>query len=262
MTPILITTLGTAHGSHTWERFNTSTLYNIDGAHYLIDCGEPVAALMRRGGHGFDRLRATFVTHMDSDHIAGIALLIKMFKHARTKGLEYSFYLPEGIDGILTYLETVYLFFEVLPYKVDFHEVTEGDLYADDRLRVIAHPTCHMLHYAERVKAGNHPNQMRSFAYVLHAQGKRIVHTGDMKPDFPRLGDLLKEPCDLLVSEMTHVRPENLLPFLADKPVGRLLLTHIHDPWHGTGEETLMEMAEQHLPFEVIVAHDGTTIAV
>lgn len=70
---MLITTLGTSHGSHTLPRNNTATLIETGDASYLVDCGEPVSGTMRRLGKDFGILRALFVTHMHADQVGGIA---------------------------------------------------------------------------------------------------------------------------------------------------------------------------------------------
>ena len=40
-----ITTQGTSHGNHTYNRFNSSTLVEVDDVSYLIDAGAPANGL-------------------------------------------------------------------------------------------------------------------------------------------------------------------------------------------------------------------------
>ena len=66
-----IITLGTSHGDPTCCRFNSSTLFKIGEASYLIDAGAPANALMIRHGFKLHDLKAIFITHMHEDHVGG-----------------------------------------------------------------------------------------------------------------------------------------------------------------------------------------------
>ena len=256
-----ITTLGTSHGSHTMTRNNTSTLLETDGFGYLVDCGEPASGSYLRAGKDFGDLRALFVTHLHADHVGGLAQLTNMFKHGRGKEQTVTYCLPaEGIEAIRTYLQTLYMDPEMRPITLELSGVEEGPCYEDERISVTAFPSGHLeglrAPYAER----GLPNRGQAFSYVMELEGKRIAFSGDQPRDFRYLDRVVAEPLDLLVMEMTHIRPEEVLPWLADKPVAKLLLIHIWDPWHGAGEDVLREMCFEHLPFPFTIARDGTQI--
>ena len=75
---MIIHTLGTSHGDSTKTRFNTSTAYEAaNGSLYLIDCGAPCEALLRRKGLRVQDVRAVFLTHLHIDHTAGLISLMK-----------------------------------------------------------------------------------------------------------------------------------------------------------------------------------------
>ncbi len=57
--------------------------------------------------------------------------------------------------------------------------------------------------------------------------------------------------------EMTHIKPEDILPVVGRMQVRQVALYHIHDPWHGKGEATLRQYCEQHLSCPCVIAHDG-----
>ena len=75
-----ITTLGTSHGDSTYCRFNSSTLYEVNGASYLVDCGSPCEALLCRKGKDNSKIRAIFCTHMHDDHVGGVTEMIKILE--------------------------------------------------------------------------------------------------------------------------------------------------------------------------------------
>ncbi len=258
---MLITTLGTSHGSHTIPRNNTATLIETEGVSYLVDCGEPVSGTMRRMGKDFGALRALFVTHLHADHVGGLAQLTNMLKHARGEEQTVTWCLPsEGVERIRAYLEALYMAPELRPVTLELRGVDEGLCYEDERLRVTALPAGHMETQGEQYAEMGLPNRGQSFSYILELEGKRIAFSGDLPRDFRYLGRLVAEPLDLLVMEMTHIRPEEVLPWLGERPVRKLLLTHIWDPWHGPGEDVLREMCFEHLRFPFTIARDGTEI--
>lgn len=242
-----ITTLGTSHGNHTYCRFNSSTLIEAGGHSYLIDCGEPVNGLMIRARKPFSELQAVFVTHMHEDHVGGLPDLIKILvKYA--KGLRrVHVLLPEeaAAAGLGAWLQAMHVAWPSPEIAVRSF-AAPGRIYDDETLTVDAVATRHLAH-----------DGVPTCAFVLHLEGHRIVATGDLRHDFSDFPEVARrEPCDLCLCEMTHFRPETALPVLQASPIRRLLLNHIHDPWHGDGEETLRRLLAP-LPYPFDIAHDG-----
>ena len=242
-----IITMGTSHGNATYCRFNSSTLYEICGNLYLVDCGEPADGLLTRRGIQARDLKAIFITHMHGDHAGGLDALIKsMCKYAKPS-FRPTIYLPE--EGAAEALTNWLIALHLCASKVAEFSVTyPGELYDDGVLRVIAIPTEHMSW------STGHP--VPSYAYALFAEGKHVLHTGDLRGDFSDFpaGD---NYCDLCLCESTHYPPECAFPFLQEAHIGKLIFHHVADQWHGKrGEQTLLK-AVASLPYPVCVAHDG-----
>ncbi|GAB3295806.1 MBL fold metallo-hydrolase [Epidermidibacterium keratini] len=94
----VVTLLGTAGGPPWWEgteRQGISTLLTVNGAQYLIDCGEGWTRSFRRSGqgvagfeHGIDNFRAVFLTHQHSDHTVDLPNLLLLAWHNGSRALD------------------------------------------------------------------------------------------------------------------------------------------------------------------------------
>lgn len=244
---MLITTLGTSHGNHTYCRFNSSTLFEIDDCSYLVDAGEPVNGLMIRAKKPFDKVKAIFITHMHEDHVGGLPDLIKALRKSPKDGQHTDIYLPEAgvIPALNGWLKAIRVAYP--PSLITMNVTEQGKIFDDGVLKATAIGTRH-------IKNADVPV---SFAYLLEVEAKRVIYTGDLSGDFSDFPQIAQsEPSDLCICEMTHFPPEKALPVLMRSPIRRLIFNHIHDPWHGEGEEKLKRIFAD-LPYPFEIAHDG-----
>jgi len=245
-----ITTLGTSHGDATYCRFNSSTLIETSGGSYLLDCGEPATALMVRQQKDAGALRAVFITHMHGDHAFGLPALMKMLVKYAREGQHTDLFLAEegAAESLSGWLSACHV---PWPSPVVTARVTRpGPIFDDGVMSVTAQATRHL-------RDADRPGVPLSFAYVLQAEDKRLVYTGDLSADFSDFPAAARRTeCDLCICEVTHYQPEAALPILMQSPIKRLVLNHVHNPWHGEGEKVLLDMMRQ-LPYPVEVAHDG-----
>ena len=251
---MIVTTLGTSHGDHTYCRFNSSTLIEVGEQLYLIDAGAPVEALLIRKQKRFSALQGIFITHMHGDHIGGLPGLIKLLLKYEEPGQHTDIFLPDadGVPALTAWLQAMYLDLAVPAIDVDI--TAEGAVYSDAAVQISAVGTQHI---QRRIM-----DQPLSFAYIIDAEGKRIVYTGDVHSDFSDFPSIARhEPCDLCVCEATHYDMAAALPILADCPIGKLVFNHIGNQWHGDGEQRLQKMVDQ-LPFPCAIAHDGNEFEV
>jgi ribonuclease BN (tRNA processing enzyme) len=107
----------------------------------------------------------------------------------------------------------------------------------------------------------DHPQQYEAFSFLLEASGWRVGHSADIG-GVEDLAPLVERPLDLLVCELAHVTPEDLFRFLSDKPIKRLVLTHLNDRlWKQ--REGVSSVARRMMPgIDFSIARDGEEIVV
>ncbi len=287
-----IIVLGSGSGFATTDRFNPSVAL-LAGRHaYIFDCGEPCAALLFRNGIDPLCVRGIFVSHMHADHVGGLAqLLSAIVLPSRSPQRKYrswsihrdddwyarSFVFPpreerpaatpgrialvvptEGVDVIREYLTGVYLMDEVLPFDLDIGPISPGPIFADDNVHVSAHPNAHMSSIAlyAGVREKHRHLRCESYSFAITVGGKKVVYSGDIE-SLPEL-DALVEGADVLILEVAHVAPEDVFPYLRDKRIGRIVLTHIHPAL----EERVREAMDAAHDERAILAHDGLAVHV
>lgn len=259
-----IHTLGTSHGDSTFNRFNSSTLYETnDGVLYLIDAGEPVEGLIRRKGLNINDLRATFISHMHHDHAGGLSGIMKqVVKYEVCRNQIFSLFLPEenAIEPFKNYLSSLRI--NANSKIVEYKTVTDGVVYEDENLVVTAIRTKH-LH-----TISDFEGTPCSFAYVLYFKKENInvLHTGDLNgsfEDFPQIA--FEEEFDVCICEATHYKPEDAAPKFEKAKFKKLIFNHITEAWHirigigwsiDNGEKKLLEYYKD-VPYPVFIAHDG-----
>lgn len=244
-----ITFLGTSHGVPSDTRFCSATLVELGDRAYLIDAGAPVAALLLRHDVAFERLKAVFTTHIHSDHTAGLVELCSL-ANWHYKEAAFDVYLTEeaGVQALSQFV----LATDIVPLdeeRVRLKLAAPGVFYDDGVLKVTAFPTRHMEYVG-------HP----SFAYLLEAEGKRALFSGDLHgndaADFP--GEQAG-PLDLIVCEMAHFGPEAIFPQLEQCSVKQVLFNHV---CHGYEESmAAIRAADGRYPFSVWAVEDGDVVA-
>ena len=237
-----ITFWGTSHGVPSVERHCTATLIQCGDCAYLIDGGAPVADLMIRYGVPYSQLKSIFVTHMHSDHTFGIPHLCSL-ANWYFRDASFDVYLPEQA-GIEAFRAMLLVGDKKLDdARIRLKNTVFGTFYDDGILRVTAIPTGHM------------EEEYPSCAYMIEGEGKRVIFTGDLRPDvadFPAVAETM--PTDAVVCEMAHFGPEQIQPHMERCLTKYFFFHHIYGMEAALAAEITWR---ETMPFSVHLVRDG-----
>ena len=199
-----VTIVGSGHGVPEAHKQCTSIMIEVAGRYYFVDAGCDInMALADRRIHP-SSVKAVFITHPHDDHINGLYSFLSLL------GWYYvdanpAVYVPNQACATLVH-QYLGAFGYALRPEQKLALVEEGVLYDDGFLKVTAFPTKHCPH---------------SHAYLLEAEGKTVLMTGDLKNpaiDFPAIAR--EKPLDLLVCECAHFPATDYLPVLEAQTQG------------------------------------------
>ena len=115
-----------------------------------------------------------------------------------------------------------------------------GKIYSDENITVSAIPTDHI---------GGAP----TYAYVIEAEGKKLLFTGDLSGDFHDYPTIVfEEDFDAVVSEFTHFRLDTCVPKMINSRTKQMIFTHV--AWYNIDE---INTVTDQFPFPFYIAQDG-----
>lgn len=236
-----LTFLGTSHGVPEPGRKRSCSMLQVADKVYFIDMGtQTMPALVDRGIEPRDT-RAIFVTHMHGDHTAGLIDFVELASWYYTD-CDPQIFLPKlaGVEPIRQWLA---LSENPLRDGIVFAQVEEGPLFDDGYLKVTAYRTRHTA---------------VSFAYLVEAQGKKLLFTGDLKNpgvDLPRIA--YESHLDALICEAAHFPVTDYISCLQKCRIDRVFVNHAN-PIRLAG---LQQMQEALAPVPVVLASDDQEVS-
>ena len=248
-----ITVFGSSHGNPEKGRFQTSVLVEVMDRYYLVDAAEPVNAMLVQRGLRAAQVSAAFITHMHIDHTGGLpSLLEQAAKHRFLfPDIQIQLYLPDpAAQAALSAWSSVNG--GNWQKGTDGKDLTVDASYDDGVVKASFVPTRHLDYAVDGTP--------RSYAVILEAEGKKVLFSGDLAPDFTDFPLEKAKECDLVFCELTHYPLEKALPSLAQIKPEKLVFYHLHTPHQSIeGGAKVMEKCAI-LPYPVILAKDGEEV--
>ena len=269
--------LGTGTPNPEPDRSGPAVAIVVNDTAYLVDFGPGIvrrAAAMSPAYGGdiaaldVDRLKVAFLTHLHSDHSAGLPdLILTPWVAGRDEPLEL--YGPDGIADMAEHIikaydaDIRYRLDGLEPandqgWRVNAHTLEEGVVYVDDNVKVEAF----------RVRHGTWEN---AFGFRFTTADRVIVISGDVAPD--ATVEKHASGADVLIHEVysdsgfarrdafwqeyhrtNHTAASELGEMASRAKPGLLVLYHVL--YWGSTEETILEEVREHYDGEVAFGHD------
>ncbi len=233
---------GTSHGIPEKDRFCSATFVGVGKRWYIIDAGAPISPLILRYGIAHRDVRGIFITHQHGDHFDGLPAFCIQIGWYYLDASPDIFLPTERGEKMLRYWVREGLQNEAAADGMKLHVYGNGPVYRDDAVEILAAPTRHL--------ADSH-------AFLLRAEGKTVLFSGDMGENYAEFPELFGGVhSDLAVCECAHNTTfTDCFPTLARTDTARLVVNHIAPAKLGDAEARKGE-----LPFPVTFAHDGLTV--
>jgi len=250
---------GVGDGRACGDRNHSAFLYAFEESAVLIDCGEPVSRSFKASGLSYETVDRIFLSHLHSDHFAGLFMLLQGFWLEQRKK-DLGVHLPaDGIQPLRQMLTAAYLVQDLLPFRLTFEPLQAGQTVAVGGVRVTPFRTSH-LEGLRKSYQEKYPGDYAAYCFLLETVHRRVGHSADLGA--PRdLEPLLAEPLDLLVCELDHFSAEDLFLYLKGCEIKHLVLTHLGRRYWEQLDAT-RKLAAQALPgVRISFPHDQTVIA-
>lgn len=269
-----IVMLGTGTPNADPDRSGPAVAIVVNDTPYIVDSGPGVvrraASALRNGVKALEprNLKIAFITHLHSDHTAGLAdLILTPWTLERKEPLEV--YGPRGIkamtrDLLHAYREDIDMRLNGgepsnrTGYRVNAHEIKPGVIYKDANVTVKAF-------------AVNHGSWKHAFGFRFETADRTIVISGDCRPSASVAENC--NGCDVLIHEVYSTAgfakrsPEwqkyhssfhtssRELAEIATKAKPRLLVLY-HQLFWGTSEEDLLNEIRRGYAGKVVSGRD------
>ena len=212
-----LTLLGTSHGVPSEIRYCSCYMLEVGENIYIFDGGTPVIDLLLRRNKDMKNVKAFFNSHFHGDHINGALSMISLFEWYY-KETDMDVLLPDSksVNTLKNYLQVVDNV-NLPSERIRLSEYGQGVIFDDGTVKVSAIRTGH-----------NCGPDKNSNAFLIEAEGKSILYTGDMSTtleDFPTIA--YEKFINLIISENAHFPNELLMQCMDKVNTDTFVISHV-----------------------------------
>jgi ribonuclease Z len=267
---LIVVLLGTGYPRPDPEHAGSCTAVVIGDKWFVVDAGRGATMRIAATDLKYANLRAVFLTHLHSDHTAGLPDLFNTSWQFGRKTVPLQLYGPPGTKKLATamldfFAEDIHLRRDLLEKHpaagatIRTRIVKDGAVvYDDGEVKVTAFSV-------------DHKPVKHAFGYRFDARGESVVISGDMRPNpnllryakgadtlvleayLPEHFDKVDTPAVAARLKSYHTSAEEAGEIAAAAGVKKLVLTHLIP---ANAEETFRERASRTFKGEIIVGRD------
>jgi len=245
--------IGTGSGRASLKRHHSSILLSAGNYNLLVDAGDGISKALLSADISFNKIDGILLTHLHPDHYAGLSSLIVQMKMNK-RGNDLTIFIHKSLrDYISGLIYHSYLFSAKLKFNILFI------LLEDNRIVTLSNG------FSFTPRQNTHLEEYREFAnqeelsfscssFLFNINDTNIFYSGDVggKDDLYLFKDFT---IDLMISELTHVSPEEIYEAFKTLKAEKLYLTHITE-----GDESNIAELASRSPSKIIPAFDGMNI--
>lgn len=245
--------LGTSSAQTSLNRFHSSFLISSSNHNLLVDCGDGISKAILKQNIDFNSIDSILISHFHADHYSGLPSLITQMKLlSRKNDLTIFVHSSEKI-----FLEDLifhsYLFRERMTFDlnvISFNE--ENEINADENFSFISKLNSHL----DKYKKYDQQNKLgfASLSFLFKDDENSVIYSGDIGSENDLY--LFNEKVDCFITEITHIKIENIFKLLGKIEPAKLILTHIGDDFEKPINNFHQSLPE-HLKSRIIIAFDG-----
>lgn len=233
------------------------------GSCYLVDCGDEGVLFDIGDGatrnflaHGYaaDWIRRIVITHTHADHVGGIGYFLQQ-RYLTGTDQSLTVHCPgEAAGPIKAIFNFGYMFKDKMPFKIDYKPHVERYPSLIGPLRVTPYTTQHLASMREFAEEKGLPNRGECYAMRIEVGGTVILYSADIVS----INDLdsAQLPIDWLLVESTHVDLDQLWPWVEERKIKRVIITHIADSF----DNSKVALGKSRTSAEIIIAEDGLSL--